>query len=63
MKYKVLYECKADGSVFHSEFEVESPFAPATTDSFLIELALKHAREFHKSGQGGISITSVNPLP
>lgn len=56
MKYKVLYECRLGDQSFKSEFEMEYQSTPKVTDSRLIELALKHSAEFHKSGQGGIKI-------
>ncbi len=59
MKHKIVYECRVGGNSFKSEFEVESQSAPEITDGYLTELALKHSIEFHKSGQGGIEIVSV----
>lgn len=62
MKYKVLYECRLGDKSFKSEFEVEDQSMPKVTDSRLIELALKHSTEFHRWGQGGMKILSVEPL-
>lgn len=62
MKYKVLYECRLGDRSFRAEFEMEDQSTPKVTDSRLIERALEHSTEFHRSGQGGIEIISVQPL-
>lgn len=63
MKYKVLYESRANENVVRLQFEFESQSIPTTTDGNVIDLALKDSVAIHKSGIGAITIISVDPLP
>lgn len=62
MKFLISYECRNGDGSCSGEFEFEAEQEPATTDEAVIEAALKDSVNFHKSGIGVVSITSVSSI-
>ncbi len=61
MKYRINYECRSNGNVFHGSIEIESPLVPRNTDQNVIEIALKDSKKFHQEGLAGIDISTITP--
>lgn len=60
MKFLISYECRNDEGSFSGQFEFESEQEPGKTDQAVIDAAVMDSVNFHKSGMGGLSITSVS---
>lgn len=63
MKYLVSYECRTNEGAVTGKFEFEAEKEPRPTDPIIIEQALKDSVKIHKSGMGGLSITSISLAP
>lgn len=62
MKFLISYECRNGEVSFSGRFELEAEQEPTTKDEAVIEAALKDSVKFHKSGMGGLSITSISSI-
>ena len=61
MKFDVTYECRSSEGVFQCKFEFESDQHPTTTDTDVVESALRDSIKFMRKGLGGLEILDITP--